>query len=32
LPNNQSLALVRLAGGEFSLEVEQQDENSTGKK
>jgi pyrimidine operon attenuation protein / uracil phosphoribosyltransferase len=32
LPSSQSLALVRLASGEFSLEVEQQDENSTGKK
>ena len=32
LPSSQSLALVRLASGEFSLEVEQQDEHSTGKK
>jgi len=32
LPGSQSLALVRLASGEFSLEVEQQDEHSTGKK
>jgi pyrimidine operon attenuation protein/uracil phosphoribosyltransferase len=32
LPGTQSLALVRLASGEFSLEVEAQDDQSTGKK
>jgi len=32
LPGTQSLALVRLASGEFSLEVEAQDDQSTEKK
>ena len=32
LPSSQSLALVRLASGEFSLEVEAQDDQSVGKK